>query len=270
MQNIHGILLDIDGVLHVSMQPVAGAAETLAWLGQQGYRTCFVTNTTTMGRATLAQRLQGIGLPVEEERIITAPVATATYIRQHFAGKRCWVLTKGDTAADFAGIELVDGLKEHADVVVIGGAEELLTYEAMNRAFGLLMDGAVLLAMHTNLYWKTKDGLQLDSGPFVRALELASGKQAVVLGKPSRDFFEQALLEIGVAADEAVMVGDDIENDIDGAQRAGMKGVLVETGKHKGDSPLLERIHPAAIVSSIRDLPEYLMSVRNQASEGEG
>jgi ribonucleotide monophosphatase NagD (HAD superfamily) len=124
---LRGVLLDIDGVLHVSMQSVPGAAETLNWLEQQGYRTCFVTNTTTMGRGVLAQRLQKIGLPVQEERIMTAPVATADYIRQHLPGKRCWVLTKGDTEADFAGIEQVEGLTTAAEVVVIGGAEELLT-----------------------------------------------------------------------------------------------------------------------------------------------
>ena len=258
MQTIRGVLLDIDGVLHVSMQPIPGAAETLQKLELQGYSTCLVTNTTTMSRAALAQRLQSIGLPVEEQRIVTAPVATANYVRQHFAGKRCWVLTKGNTEADFTGIELVNGLQEKADVVVIGGAEELLTYEAMNQAFRLLMDGAALLAMHTNLYWRTQNGLQLDSGPFVRALEIASGKQAVVLGKPSADFFAQALATIGVPANEAVMVGDDIENDINGAQRAGMQGILVITGKHGADSPLLERIKPDAILDSVADLPGWL------------
>src|SRR5712692_4722547 len=175
MQSIRGVLLDIDGVLHVSMRPIAGAAETLNWLALRGYPTCFVTNTTTMARATLAERLRVIGLPIAEEHLITAPVATANYIRQHYPGKRCWVLTKGNTAADFAGIELVES---DADVVVIGGAEELLSYEAMNAAFRMLMDGAVLLAMHTNLYWRTSEGLRLDSGPYVHTLELASGKQA--------------------------------------------------------------------------------------------
>src|SRR5439155_25323360 len=132
----------------------------------------------------------GIGLSITEERLITAPVATANYIRQRFRGKRCWLLTEGDTAADFDGIELVES---EADIVVIGGAEELLTYEAMNAAFRMLMDGAVLLAMHRNLYWRASDGLMLDSGPYVHALELATGKQATVLGKPDRIFFEQAL-----------------------------------------------------------------------------
>ncbi len=257
MRAVRGVLLDIDGVLHVSMQPIAGAGETLNWLAKHGYETYFVSNTTTMARATLAQRLQQIGLPVAEERLITAPVATASYIRQHFPGKRCWLLTKGDTASDFADIELVS---EGADVVVIGGAEELLSYETMNAAFRLLMDGAVLLAMHTNLYWKTSAGLQLDSGPFVRALEIATGKQAIVLGKPSQAFFEQALQEMGVAAHEALMIGDDIENDVGGAQRAGLLGVLVCTGKHNEHSPLLASIHPDAILPSIAELPQWLVA----------
>ncbi|GAC1398408.1 MAG: HAD-IIA family hydrolase [Ktedonobacteraceae bacterium] len=257
---IRGVLLDIDGVLHISMQPIVGAANTLRWLDQKGYSTCFVSNTTTVARVTLAQRLQQIGLPIAEERLFTAPVATANYIRQHLPGKRCWVLTKGNTAADFIGIELVEPPADDIGVVVIGGAEELLTYEAMNNAFRLVMEGSALLAMHTNMYWRTASGLQLDSGPYVRALEMATGKQAVVLGKPDPAFFEQALLTLGMQPNEAVMVGDDIENDVAGAQRAGIHGVLVSTGKHKADSPLLQKIHPDALLSSIADLPAYLTS----------
>src|SRR5712692_8620462 len=124
MTSIRGILLDIDGVLHVGMQPIVGAVETLRWLEEHGYRTCFVTNTTTMARATLAQRLSKIGLPISEQQLITAPVATANYIRQHYPGKRCWVLIKGDTIADFAGIQTVGAgelasARVHADTGVI-------------------------------------------------------------------------------------------------------------------------------------------------------
>ena len=252
---LRGILLDIDGVLHVSMKPLQGATEALSWLRQLKYQTCFVTNTTTLSQATLAERLQQIGLPVPEQAILTAPVATARYIHRHFPGQRCWVLTKGATAVDFAGIELVE---DHADIVVIGGAEELLTYEALNHAFRMLMDGATLLAMHTNRYWRTSSGLQLDSGPFVRALEMATGKEAIVLGKPNAAFFAQALDMMNVSADEALMIGDDIENDIAGAQRAGIRAALVCTGKHAADHPLLQSIHPDIILASIADLPQYL------------
>ncbi|HLX41177.1 MAG TPA: TIGR01458 family HAD-type hydrolase [Ktedonobacteraceae bacterium] len=255
MQLVRGFLLDIDGVLHVSMQPVAGAEETLRWLAQMGYRTCFVTNTTTYARASLAQRLHDIGLSVPVQSLLTAPVATAEYLRQCYPNKRCWVLTKGNTTEDFWGIELVE---KDAEVVVIGGAEDLLTYEAMNEAFRMLMNGAVLLAMHTNTYWRTSEGLRLDSGPYVHALELATGKQATVLGKPAQAFFAQALQMIDVAAADAVMIGDDIQNDIGGAQEAGIRGMLVCTGKHTADSPLLERIQPAAILPSIADLPAWL------------
>jgi HAD superfamily hydrolase (TIGR01458 family) len=255
MTSFRGVLLDIDGVLHVSLQVVAGANETLLWLEQRGYQICFVTNTTTSSRATLVQNLKEIGLLLDEERVVTAPVATANYIRQHYPDKRCWLLTKGDTARDFAGINLVES---HADIIVIGGAEELLTYENMNHAFRMLMDGAILLATHTNLYWRTSEGLQLDSGPFVHALELATGQRATVLGKPNLAFFEQALLTISVQPQEAIMVGDDIENDIGGAQRAGLLGALVCTGKHNAQSPLLVRIHPDVILPSIADLPGWL------------
>ncbi len=258
MARIQGLLLDVDGVLHVSMSPLPGAAATLHWLGQKNYPFCCVTNTTTSARATLARTLQALGLPVEREQLVTAPVATASYIRQQYVGKRCWLLTKGDTAEDFADIELVD---ERADVVVIGGAEELLSYETMNKAFRMLMEGADLLAMHTNLYWKTRQGLQLDSGPYVYALEQATGKRATVLGKPNRAFFEQALLSLGIPASAAVMVGDDLENDIYASQQAGLRGVLVSTGKHNSASPLLAHIHPDAILPSIADLPEWLESV---------
>ena len=255
MTDIQGVLLDIDGVLHVSLSPLPGAAEALSWLKQHGYAVCFLTNSTIIDHSTLARSLQNIGLPVRPEQILTAPVATANYIRQNYVGKRCFLLTKGDTAEDFAGIELVD---DEADVVVIGGAEELLSYENMNKAFHMLMAGADLLAMHTNTYWKTSRGLQLDSGPYIHALELASGKRATVLGKPNRAFFEQALQQISVPASAAIMIGDDLENDVRGAQQAGLRAALVCTGKHGADSPLLAHIHPDVILPSLMDLPNWL------------
>jgi HAD superfamily hydrolase (TIGR01458 family) len=262
MSLVQGVLLDVDGVLHVSMSPLAGAVTTLRWLRQNNYPFCCVTNTTTSARSTLARTLQASGLPLEPEQLVTAPVATAGYIRQFYPGKRCWLLTKGDTAEDFAGIELVD---ERADVVVIGGAEELLSYETLNKAFQMLMEGADLLAMHTNLYWKTRQGLQLDSGPYVYALERATGKSATVLGKPNRAFFEQALSTLGIPASAAVMVGDDLENDIRASQQAGLRALLVCTGKHGPASPQLAHIHPDALLPSIADLPAWLEQVAQEA-----
>jgi len=255
MTRIQGLLLDIDGVLHVSMTPLPGAARALQTLQRQGYPLCFVTNTTTMASHTLVRRLQATGLPLSQEQVLTAPQATASYLRQHYPGRRCWLLTRGDSAADFTGIELGE---ERAEVVVIGGAEDLLSYETMNRAFRLLMEGADLVAMHINRYWLTAQGLQLDSGPFVHALELATGKRAIVLGKPDPRFFASALQMLGTPACATIMAGDDLENDVQAAQQAGLRGVLICTGKHQADSPLLGQIHPHALLPSLADLPAWL------------
>jgi HAD superfamily hydrolase (TIGR01458 family) len=255
MSLIRGILLDVDGVLHVSMSPIPGATETLHWLKQKNYPFCLITNATLFSHRTLTHQLQSMGLPIEQNQLMTASIATANYLRHHYAGKRCWVLSKGDSIEDFWGIDLGE---ENADVVVIGGAEELLSYETMNRIFQRIMDGADLLAMHINLYWRTSKGLQLDSGSYVRALEIASGKQAKVLGKPDPAFFEQALLTLGIPAHEVIMVGDDLVNDIKAAQQIGMRGVWVCTGKHKKDSPLLDDIHPDVILPSIAELSDWL------------
>src|SRR5947207_13823958 len=124
MASFRGVLLDIDGVLHVSMQPVAGANETLLWLEQQGYPVCFVTNTTTSSRATLVKKLTEIGLSLDEEHVVTAPIATASFIRQPYPGKRCWLLAKGDTARGLSDIHPVES---HADILALGWAEELIT-----------------------------------------------------------------------------------------------------------------------------------------------
>jgi HAD superfamily hydrolase (TIGR01458 family) len=234
---VRGILFDVDGVLHVGMCPVPGAAKLLASLTARGMPFRLLTNTTTASRATLATRLRAIGLPVETDRLLTAPVATAAYVRRHFPGVPCYLLSKGDAIDDFrsAGVPIVgpDGAPE-AGVVVIGGAEEELTYARLNHAYRLLLGGARLVAMHRNTSWRTAEGMALDSGPFITALAQAAGVRATVIGKPALPFFRQAIADIGLPAAALAMVGDDARNDLTPAQRLGMIGVLVRTGKPVG------------------------------------
>jgi HAD superfamily hydrolase (TIGR01458 family) len=131
-----------------------------------------------------------------------------------------------------------------------------VSYGNLNHAFRLVMDGAALVGMHRNLYWRTADGLALDGGAYLAALEEATGTAATICGKPSARFFAAALDALGVAADRAIMVGDDIVNDVVGAQRAGVPGVLVRTGKFlPGD---LDKGRPDRTIDSIADLPRLL------------
>jgi HAD superfamily hydrolase (TIGR01458 family) len=256
-----GILMDIDGVLHVSYQPIPGAAEALRALADLGIPCRFLTNTTTATRASLAASLRSIGLPVHAEDVLTAPMATVRYLQQHFPGARCYLIAKGDVAEEFAaaGIELVpDDDAVVAEVVVIGGAEERLTYERLNRAFRLILRGAKLIAMHRNRWWRTASGLQLDSGPFVTALEEATGTRAITIGKPALPFFRAGRRALGLPYSHIVMVGDDAANDLQPARKLGMRTVLVRTGKpvHEKDEQIAD-----ITLDSVAALPEALATL---------
>jgi HAD superfamily hydrolase (TIGR01458 family) len=213
-----------------------------------------LTNTTTASRATLAARLQVMGLPVEERLLITAPVATAAYVRRRFPDVLAYLLAKGDVAADFqvAGVPVVgpDGAPP-AGIVVIGGAEEEFTYSRLNHAYRLLLGGAKLVAMHRNTAWRTDEGMALDSGPFVNALAEAARVRPIVIGKPALPFFRQAVQDIGLPARELAMVGDDARNDLAPARRLGMTGILVRTGKPVGPA---EEAAADLVLDSVADL----------------
>lgn len=231
---VRGFLFDVDGVLHVDGTPVPGAVDLLRTLEQRAIPFRLLTNTTTASRATLTQRLQAMGFPVSAELLTTTPVATAAWLVKRYPGAPCYLLAKGDTVDDFraAGVEIVgpDGESE-AGVVVIGGAEDELTYARLNHAYRLLLKGAKLVAMHRNTAWRTSAGMTLDSGPFVTALEQAAGVRATTIGKPALPFFREGIAAIGLPARELAMVGDDAKNDLAPARRLAMTTILVRSGK---------------------------------------
>ena len=248
-----GVLLDIDGVLAVSWKPLPGAVDAVGRLRGSGIPFRMLTNTTTHTRADLAATLSEAGIATAPEEIVTAVVATASYLRANHPGERVFVLSDGDALADLEGVEVVE---DEPRVVVLGGASEAFDYATMNRVFRWLMDGAALVAMHRNRYWRTSDGWQLDGGAYVAALEDAVGVEAVVCGKPAAAAFTAALEQIGVAPERAVMLGDDVENDILGAQSAGLAGALVRTGKFRESD--LAAGDPDFVLGSIAELPSLL------------
>jgi HAD superfamily hydrolase (TIGR01458 family) len=258
---IDGVLLDIDGVLAVSWEPLPGAIETLAWMRGRGLPFRLITNTTTKTREDLAETLRDAGFDVRADELVTAVVATAEHIRTHHPGARCFVLSDGDATTDLEGIELVD--VDSADLVVLGGASGDFSYEAMNRIFRRLMEGAELIGMHRNLYWRTSDGLQLDAGAYITGLEEATERRATICGKPSPEYFDAALAMLGVPRDRALMVGDDIVNDVHGAQEHGISGALVTTGKFL-PADLEKEPAPDHVLETISDL-RTLLSARGSA-----
>jgi phospholysine phosphohistidine inorganic pyrophosphate phosphatase len=247
------VLLDIDGVLYVEDEPLPGAIAAVERLRSAGATLRFVTNTTSRSRAATLEKLTRLGFTVASDELIT-PVALAMRLCRERGHRRVALLVPPDTEAEFAGLETIAG-DTGADAVIVGDLGAAWNYESLNRAFRLVMDGAELIALQKNRFWLRADGLSLDAGPFVAALEYATDVEATVVGKPARSFFEGALADAGVPAADAVMVGDDVESDIGGALVAGLAGVLVRTGKYRRDVVLASGIEPTATVDSIADVP---------------
>jgi HAD superfamily hydrolase (TIGR01458 family) len=251
------ILLDVDGVFHVSGEPIPGGAAAVRQLRADGHRLRFVTNSTTQSRATLAENLRGMGIELEDEELQTTPRAAASTLK----GRRVLALTMHAIVGELEGIDLVG---EDAEAVLVGGADEtpesnlVFSYMNLARAFHELEAGAELFCLHKNRWWQTKHGPLLDAGAFVAGLEYASETDATVLGKPSPAYFQAALQALDADAELTWMVGDDIEADIAGAQTHGMKTVLVRTGKFRPDAVEATRFRPEGIISSIAQLPDWL------------
>lgn len=251
------ILLDVDGVFHVSGRPIPGGAQAVGRLRQAGHRLRFVTNTTVRSRAQLAAELRSFGVELDESELQTTAAAAARALR----GRRVLALVMPAVVEDLVGLELVG---EDADAVLIGGADEtaetgrVFSYMNLSRAFSELQAGAELYCLHKNRWWQTSRGPLLDSGAFVAGLEYAAEVEAVVLGKPNPAYFEAALEALDADPQLAWMVGDDLEADIAGAQRFGMRTALVRTGKFRPDDLERSTVVPDIVLNSVAELPAWL------------
>jgi HAD superfamily hydrolase (TIGR01458 family) len=251
------ILLDTDGVLHVSGSPIPGAVDAVRRLRDAGHRLRFITNSTTKSRADLVEHLRSMGVELDESELQT----TGDVAARELKGKRVLALTMPGLLDDLEGLQLI-GM--NADAVLVGGADEgeetgrVFSYLNLNRAFLELEAGAELYCLHKNRWWQTTDGPRLDAGAFVAGLEYAADTEAIVLGKPSAAYFGAALDAIDADPELAWMIGDDLEGDVVGAQRHGMRTVLVRTGKFRPDEVERSGVMPDAIISSLAQLPDWL------------
>jgi len=270
LAGVRGFVLDADGVILLKGEPLPGAPEALAKLAAAHIPVRVVTNYSTAHRSTLAAGLARPGFAPDPERIITAASAAAGFTATRFAGRALYVIANPDAIREFDGQHLLSAdqaAEPEASVaaVVIGDGGDDLSYRNLDTAFRLIRGGAAFLAMHRNPWWLTRRGPTLDAGAFVVGLEFALGRRATVLGKPSPVVFRQALA--GLATDlglrrlppaEAAMVGDDPVADVAAAQRVGLRGILVLTGKVGADEAAEAhargRRAPDAIAASLADV----------------
>lgn len=255
---MRAILIDLDGVIYEGERSVPGAPEVVAWLQQHRIPHLFLTNTTSRSREALVVKLQRLGIETDVDRILTPPVAATQWLSEHAAGPAA-LLVPETTVIDFGDTaRLEPDAESGAAAIVLGDLGDVWDFATLNRAFRLLMADPrpALVALGMTRYWRAADGLRLDVAPFVKALEHATGCRAVVLGKPAPEFFRTALALLDSTAGETVIVGDDIVGDVGGAQRVGIRGLLVRTGKFRPDD-LDGDIRPDAVLDSIAELPDW-------------
>lgn len=248
---IKGILFDLDGVLYIGPKAIEGAIEAVEKIRASGMLCRFVTNTSTLSLISLQHKINALGFSIPIDEIFSAPQATILYLKNQ-QNPICRLLLADDAKKDFKNFHLSDTKANH---IVVGDIGSAWSYTLLNEIFNSLMEGANLIAIHKNKFWQTEHGLQMDIGGFIDSLEYASGVKAMVIGKPSIHFFQIALDDMGLNANEVIVIGDDIDADIGGGQNAGLKAILVKTGKYRLNYLAASTIQPDLIIDSIKELP---------------
>ncbi|MEV0947963.1 HAD-IIA family hydrolase [Rhodococcus sp. NPDC049939] len=255
MAGVKGVLLDIDGVLVTSWHPIDGAAAAVREVHERGLACAYLTNTTSRTCDAIADSLRAAGIEAESGEIVTAARLTAEYVSATYPGQRAWLLNSGDVAADLSGIELDE---DDPQVVILGGAGPEFTHRALSRVVELMLDGVPVVAMHRGTTWATRDGLLIDVGTYLPGMEEVAGTNVVSVGKPSLAAFLTATELMGTEPDLTMMVGDDLTGDVLAAQRVGLIGALVRTGKFRQSILDLSQQRPDHVIDSIAQLPELL------------
>lgn len=254
MKRCKGLLIDIDGVLYVGNQPVPGAVEAIQFLQKEGLPFRLITNTTIHSRQSLQTKLKVLGFQIEPDKIFSAPYAANLFLKKQNAEK-IYLFVKGTTSMDFKEFKISETNPEY---IIIGDLEEDFTYDRLNKAFRMVMAGAKMIALQKNRFWESDQGLTLDAGAYVALLEYATRQEAILIGKPSAEFFHSAIEDLQLQPSEILMVGDDIEADIQGARSVGLHTMLVKTGKYRENFVEATGIRPDFQLDSIAMLPDFL------------
>jgi len=249
---IRGYLFDLDGTLYEAGRGIPGAAGKIAELIQRDVPHCFVTNTTSKPRSKIVEILRAARIPADPEKILTAPSVAGRWLKEKGL-LRCHLLLKDSLLEDLPEIIATS---ENPQALAVGDMGSEFTHANLNRAFRILMDypDCAFVTLARNRFFKAADGLDMDVGAYVAALEYASGRRAENIGKPSPAFFHTACASLNLDPAECAMVGDDLENDVLGAQSCGLQGILVRTGKFREEQLHQTKEKPNSIIPSIAHL----------------
>ena len=250
LNNFKGLLIDLEGVIYSGEEVIDGAIETIEKLKKK-FRIRYLTNTTTTSRNLIFQKLLNLNLSVNEEDIFSPSIAINAFLKDKMI-KNISLIANEKINSDFKEFNINSN---NPDAVIMGDIYKDFNWDKLNNAFELLLKKeCLLIALHKNRYCKRNNKIALDLGPFVNALEYASSKNAIVIGKPEKNFFDLAINSLNLNKNETVMIGDDIVSDIEGAKSNNIKAIQVRTGKFQSNDESDNFIQPDYRINSIADL----------------
>ncbi|XP_015795116.1 haloacid dehalogenase-like hydrolase domain-containing protein 2 [Tetranychus urticae] len=255
---VKGVLIDLSGTLHIDDFVIPGAIEAINRLRQKGVKIRFATNTTKESRRLLHERLIRLGFDVKPDEIHTSLTAAGDLLIQCNLTKP-FLMIDEKAIEDFQDIVETNVEPKDADSVVIGLSPSHFNYQSLNDAFSCIMRGVPLIGIHKSRYFKKYDGLALGPGAFIAALEYSTDCQPIIVGKPEKKFFLDAIKPFDLKPEDCYMIGDDVREDIRGAQSAGFHGILLQTGKYRsGDE---EKINPKPehVFPSIAEAVDHIL-----------
>jgi 4-nitrophenyl phosphatase len=248
-------LFDLDGVFYKGKESriELGGAKIVEALRSRGKRLFVLTNNSTDSVRTVLSRLDELGIRLSEDEILTSALLTADYLLSRYGKVSYYLVGEPGLEQEMSrfGHHRTEG--EKADFVVVG-LDRGLSYEKLDHAARLVRSGASIIATHSARLYMYATGPAVATGPIVKAIEYATGKRAIVVGKPSGLMFKMALQRASCRNADAVMVGDQVETDVLGANRAGIDAILVTTGVDK--TAMGHKV--LATVSSVDDLVRFL------------
>jgi 4-nitrophenyl phosphatase len=258
LRSIRAFFFDLDGVLSVGKEKprYLGGREVVAKIKSSGRKAAVLTNDSTHIRQEIVQSLMKFGFSFDYEEILTSSYLAAVYLARRFGRASFFLVGEEGLRRELEAAGHIPN-EDRPDAVVVG-LDRQLTYDKLNLALRFLREGALLVGSYGGAVYMSDHGPALSAGPIVRALEYGSGRRAIMIGKPSARIFRLALERLGEKAARAVMIGDQIETDLLGAHRAGVRTILVLTGVENQETIRRSKTKPDQVIGTVDDLVDLL------------
>ncbi|GAB4571098.1 MAG: HAD-IIA family hydrolase [Anaerolineae bacterium] len=258
---VRAVVLDGDGVLWRGSAPLPGISDFFGLLERLGIPFVLATNNSTRMVEDYVRKLEGLGIQAQPSNIVTSATATAAYLKATY-GEDLAVHIVGEAGLHQILLEAGYANQMSRADVVVAGLDRDLTYEKVRRAAHFILNGAVFVGTNGDRTFPTPGGLAPGAGAVLAAIQTTCGREPIVIGKPQPTMFAMALRSLNVAPEEALMIGDRLDTDILGAQRAGLRTALVMCGVTDPETLAASKIQPDAVFKDLLEVATQWHEVR--------